>query len=74
MTKFVVVIRDENFQLLSLEAEDRGISIQELIRAVIVPDWFRNRNDSKVRTESSLLRAPLLRRGTELSILNRPVP
>lgn len=72
MAKFMVVIRDENFQLLSLEARDRGITIQELIRAVIVPDWFRNNKASNGRPESGLLQMPTLRQRTELAMLNRP--
>ena len=34
-------LRDENFKLLIDEAGDRGISVQELIRAVIIPDWVK---------------------------------
>jgi hypothetical protein len=34
-------LRDENFKLLTNEAEDRGITVQELIRAVIIPDWVK---------------------------------
>jgi hypothetical protein len=34
-------LRDENFKLLTTEAEDRGITVQELIRAVIIPDWVK---------------------------------
>jgi hypothetical protein len=41
MAKIMVVFGDGNFQLLSIEAGDRGITIQELIRAVIIPDWVR---------------------------------
>jgi hypothetical protein len=41
MAKLMISIRDENFRLLSLEAKYRGITIQELLRAVIVPDWIR---------------------------------
>ena len=41
MPKFMVSLRDENFQLLTFEARERGISLQELIRAVIIPDWVR---------------------------------
>ena len=41
MTKLMVSIREENFRLLNLEAMERGISIQELLRAVIVPEWMR---------------------------------
>lgn len=41
MAKFMLSLRDENFQLLTSEAQERGISIQELLRAVIIPDWVR---------------------------------
>lgn len=41
MPKLMIAIGDENFRLLSLEARMRGITIQELLRAVIVPDWVR---------------------------------
>src|SRR5437660_12928838 len=41
LTKFMMSLRDESFELLQPEAEDRGISIQELIRAVIIPDWVK---------------------------------
>jgi hypothetical protein len=34
-------LRDENFKLLMTEAGDRGITVQELIRAVIIPDWAK---------------------------------
>ena len=32
-------ISDKNFQLLSDIAAQRGVKVQELIRAVIIPDW-----------------------------------
>lgn len=34
-------LRDENYNLLTAEADDRGITVQELIRAVIIPDWVK---------------------------------
>ena len=40
-------LRDESFELLQTEAEDRGISLQELIRAVIIPDWVKQNNVTK---------------------------
>ena len=40
-------LRDESFELLQTEAEDRGISVQELIRAVIIPDWVKLNNVAK---------------------------
>ena len=44
MAKLMVSIREESFRQLVLEARERGITIQELIRAVIVPDWVRASN------------------------------
>jgi hypothetical protein len=55
MSKLMISIRDENFQLLACEARDRGITIQELIRAVIVPDWVRINDISRARPENNLL-------------------
>ena len=58
MAKFMLSLRDENFKLLMTEATDRGITVQELIRAVIIPDWVKvntlvkangNGNGGKVR-------------------------
>ena len=47
MAKFMLSLRDESFKLLVNEAEDRGISIQELIRAVIIPDWVKQNVSTK---------------------------
>ena len=47
-------LRDENFQLLISEAQERGITIQELIRAVIIPDWVKQ--TSIVKTAVSITR------------------
>lgn len=41
LAKFMLSLRDENFKLLMNEAHDRGITVQELIRAVIIPDWVK---------------------------------
>jgi hypothetical protein len=41
LAKFMLSLRDENFKLLMTEAGDRGITVQELIRAVIIPDWAK---------------------------------
>jgi len=55
MAKLMVSIGDANFRLLSLEARDRGITLQELLRAVIVPDWVRSSNISRIQRESTSL-------------------
>src|SRR2546427_485819 len=41
MAKFMLSIGNESYGLLSSEARDRGIKVQELIRAVIIPEWAR---------------------------------
>ena len=54
-------LRDENYKILTTEAEDRGITVQELIRAVIIPDWVKvstmlkpSGNSEKIRTFSTV--------------------
>ena len=42
LTKFMMSLRDENYRILTGAAIDRGISVQELLRAVIIPDWVRD--------------------------------
>jgi hypothetical protein len=62
LAKFMLSLRDENFKLLTNEAEDRGITVQELIRAVIIPDWVKinnalvrqNGNQEKIRPYSPI--------------------
>src|SRR5437867_12118959 len=41
LTKFMMSLRDENYRVLTGAAIDRGISAQDLLRAVIIPDWVR---------------------------------
>ena len=70
MAKFMLSLRDENFKLLMTEATDRGITVQELIRAVIIPDWVKvstlakpsgNGNSEKLRSfHSSTSREPIV--------------
>ena len=66
MAKFMLSLRDENFKLLMTEAEERGITVQVLIRAVIIPDWVKistpvktnvNGNGEKLRPFQPVLQA-----------------
>ena len=41
MAKFIMSVRDETLQVLTTEAEKRNLRVQQLIRAVIVPEWVR---------------------------------
>ncbi|HZY93391.1 MAG TPA: hypothetical protein VFE98_00830 [Candidatus Bathyarchaeia archaeon] len=42
-SKVMVAFGEQTFRLLSEEARARGITVQELMRAVIIPDWFKAR-------------------------------
>ena len=73
MAKLMVSIGEENFRLLSFEAKDRGITVQELLRAVIVPDWVRFSNISKLQRENASLQSIRIRKENEiLPIYRRP--
>ncbi len=41
MEKFMLSLRQDSMKIVLLEAERRGVSVQELIRAVIIPDWIK---------------------------------
>jgi hypothetical protein len=73
MAKLMVSFRDERFGLLALEARDRGITVQELLRAVIVPDWIRFGSVSEPSTESGRQESiRIMRRGGQIvASLNR---
>lgn len=47
MTKFMQTLEDEIYKQLNEIANKRGISIQELIRAVIIPEWLAQQRDSQ---------------------------
>ena len=39
----MVAFGEQTYTLLSQEAQARGITIQELLRAVVIPDWFKSK-------------------------------
>ena len=41
MNKIMLSLADETFLTVSSQAKKRGISVQELLRAVIVPEWVK---------------------------------
>jgi hypothetical protein len=43
LPKFMQTMDDEIYKKLEEIAKERGINVQELIRAVIVPDWLKDR-------------------------------
>lgn len=44
MNKLMFSLRPQYFRTITLEAKMRGITIQELLRAVIIPDWVNSRD------------------------------
>ena len=76
LAKFMLSLRDESFELLQTEAEDRGISIQELIRAVIIPDWVKVNTVAKPAFDNASNgfehTDPLLQRVTKNKCFNLP--
>jgi len=47
MPKFMQSLNQEIYNRLREIAKSRGITIQELIRAVIIPDWLREKKRDK---------------------------
>ncbi|MBE3141215.1 MAG: ribbon-helix-helix protein, CopG family [Thermoplasmata archaeon] len=47
MAKILQTFDDKILELLNKEATRRGISKQELIRCVIVPDWLKQQGLAK---------------------------
>ncbi len=53
--KFLQSIDDDYFYVLGRAARTRGVTVQELIRAVIIPDWISN---AKKRINLGTVEAP----------------
>jgi len=47
MPKFMQSLNQEIYNRLHAIAESRGITVQELIRAVIIPDWLKEKKREK---------------------------
>ena len=43
--KVMVAFGQQTFSLIDAEAKERGVTVQELLRAVIIPDWFRTHGE-----------------------------
>lgn len=51
--KFMQTLDDTIYRELEKIAKRRGISIQELIRAVIVPEWVNGHNGTEVKESAT---------------------
>jgi len=50
-SKFMQTLEKEVYMELKAVAKERGVTVQEFLRAVIVPDWMRT-NGRDIRTGS----------------------
>jgi tryptophan 2,3-dioxygenase len=46
MAKFIFSMGNENYRKLQLEAKTRDVTIQALIRTVVIPEWIRTHIDT----------------------------
>ncbi len=59
---------DESFKFTCSEAESRGITLQQLIRAVIIPEWMEKRKTIDVSALARFertVRIPIVREGLQ---------
>jgi hypothetical protein len=49
MRRFIMSLGDESFKFTCYEAKSRGISVQQLIRAVIIPEWMEKSRSIDVK-------------------------
>jgi hypothetical protein len=61
MAKFIMSIGDTAFEILSNEAKNRDVTVQQLLRAVVVPDWIKQNADGQSPREnhSSLIQSSI---------------
>jgi hypothetical protein len=60
MSKFIMSLGDVAYEVLQLEAARRYISVQELLRAVIIPEWVEQ-NPPAQKTLAQHMAHPLIR-------------
>jgi hypothetical protein len=74
MAKFIMSLGDDMFAVLENRAKMRGISIQELLRAIIIPDWVENEflrrstSDSRVREVERYQNGPSEKQPSEIVV------
>src|SRR5881628_2839711 len=56
MAKFIMSIGDEAFKLLSFEAKNRDVTVQQLLRAVVVPEWIKHNMDGQTQMAAGAIR------------------
>jgi hypothetical protein len=52
MKKFMMTINAKVLRLLEAQAEEREVSVQEFVRAVILPYWFKKQGITQSNNQS----------------------
>jgi hypothetical protein len=65
MPKFMQSLGPESFQKLALEAKARDVTVQSLIRTVIVPEWLKTIPASPLNSQTTV--RPILQQPALLS-------
>jgi len=52
MAKFIMSIGDNAYDILLNEAKNRDVTVQQLLRAVVVPDWITQNAEGKPHGEN----------------------
>ena len=60
MPKFIMSLGDSAYQFLRAEAKDRSITVQELLKVVIIPEWVKRNSHAQMERVPNLVR-PLIR-------------
>ncbi|HVH14116.1 MAG TPA: hypothetical protein VNA15_00135 [Candidatus Angelobacter sp.] len=47
MAKFIMSIGDTAYDVLANEAKNRDVTVQQLLRAVVVPEWIRQNEEGR---------------------------
>jgi hypothetical protein len=83
MAKFIFSMGNENYRKLQLEAKTRDVTIQALIRTVVIPEWIKIHIDTTATTNTHATTTPTSITGTSsllghstgfLNQSHRPVP
>jgi len=51
-------MREKAFAVISSEAQNRGVTVQELLRAVIVPEWARENLSPSITPQTTMQITP----------------
>jgi hypothetical protein len=72
IAKLMLSIREESYQIISAEARERCVSVQELLRAVILPEWVKDNIAPSTAQQPLREVAPRMSNGSTFSAQRDP--